>query len=206
MGIYRKQTLLLITVLLSLASLITVGQNTDIKILREINQTGNSQVLYLNQIVSDFTTPVVISTLVFLLVFSLYKKNQQLRDRFVVITISVLIAYIASNLIKIIVQRPRPFDTFIDIIKYGDGGSFSFPSGHTSEAFAFATAISLAYRKWYIVIPVYLWACMVGFSRMYLGTHYPSDVLAGIIIGMLSSWLCFKAGQWYKKKNNPKIV
>jgi membrane-associated phospholipid phosphatase len=206
MGIYRKQTLLLISILLSPASLITVGQNTDIKILREINQAGNGQLLHLNQMVSDFTTPVVISTLVLLLVFSLYKKNQKLRDRFVVVTISVLFAYIASNLIKIIVQRPRPFDTFIDIIKYGDGGSFSFPSGHTSEAFAFATAISLAYRKWYIVIPVYLWACMVGFSRMYLGTHYPSDVLAGIFIGMLSSWLCFQAGQWYKKNSNPKIV
>jgi len=67
MGIYRKQTLLLISILLSPASLITVGQNTDIKILREINQAGNGQLLHLNQMVSDFTTPVVISTLVLLI-------------------------------------------------------------------------------------------------------------------------------------------
>jgi membrane-associated phospholipid phosphatase len=206
MGIYRKQIILFIFIIVTLSSLLTIAQGTDITILREINQTESSQGINFNQMISDFTTPVVLSSLTILLVLSLYKKNKPMRDRTFLAIISVLVAYLLSNLIKIIVQRPRPFDTFVDIIKYGDGGSFSFPSGHTTEAFAFATAISLAYRKWYIVLPVYIWACLVGFSRMYLGTHYPSDVLAGIVIGAGSSFLCFKVGQWYQNKGKPTLL
>jgi membrane-associated phospholipid phosphatase len=52
----------------------------------------------------------------------------------------------------------------------------SFPSQHTSFAFATATALSLQYRKWWVVVPAYTWAAMVGYSRLYLGQHYPSDV------------------------------
>jgi undecaprenyl-diphosphatase len=78
----------------------------------------------------------------------------------------------------------RPFESYSDIIKKLDGGGASFPSGRTSAAFATATYLSLEYLKLYVIVPSYSWASSVGYSRMYLGVHYPSDVLGGMIVGV----------------------
>jgi membrane-associated phospholipid phosphatase len=206
MRFYRKQIMLLLSILFSLASFTATAQNTDINILREINQGGNTNAISFTQIVSDTTSLIVFGTLFLLLCIGLIKKNIQLRDHSLLFIISVSIADGFSSLTKIIVQRQRPFDAYFDIIKYGDGGSYSFPSGHTTEAFAFATALALTYRKWYITVPAYLWAALVGFSRMHLGTHYPSDVLAGMVIGAGSSWLCYQAGKSYWKRKKPTLL
>lgn len=78
------------------------------------------------------------------------------------------------------------------------------PSGHTSTAFATATSLSLAYPKWYVVAPSFVWAGAIGYSRMHLGVHYPSDVLAGAIVGSGSAYLTYKANQWINKKRKKK--
>lgn len=82
--------------------------------------------------------------------------------------------------------------------------SYSMPSGHTSTAFATATSLSLAYPKWYVVAPSFVWAGAIGYSRMHLGVHYPSDVLAGAIVGSGSAYLTYKANQWINKKRKKK--
>ena len=56
-------------------------------------------------------------------------------------------------------------------------------------AFATATSLSLTYPKWYIIVPAYSWAGAVGYSRMHLGVHYPSDVFIGALVGAGSAWL-----------------
>ena len=91
--------------------------------------------------------------------------------------------------LKYSVNRDRPFVTYPDIIQKSKAGSPSFPSGHTSSAFATATSLSLVYPKWYIIAPSYTWAGTVGYSRMHLGVHYPSDVLVGALVGAGSAWL-----------------
>jgi membrane-associated phospholipid phosphatase len=106
----------------------------------------------------------------------------------------------ASGLItlglKYTVNRKRPFVTYPDqVVKKTSAGSYSFPSGHTSSAFATATALSLAYPKWYVIAPSFLWAGAVGYSRMELGVHYPTDVLAGALIGAASSFLMWKVNE-----------
>jgi membrane-associated phospholipid phosphatase len=52
------------------------------------------------------------------------------------------------------------------------------------------------YPKWYVIVPSYSWAVAVGYSRMHMGMHYPSDVLMGAIIGTASSFLSFKVQKW----------
>ena len=79
-------------------------------------------------------------------------------------------------------------------------GSWSFPSGHTSSAFALATSLSIVYPKWYVIVPSYLWASSVGYSRMHLGVHYPSDVLAGALVGTGSAFLSHALNKCIHKK------
>jgi undecaprenyl-diphosphatase len=86
-------------------------------------------------------------------------------------------------------DRDRPFITYPDITKKSGAGSPSFPSGHTSSAFALATSLSLTYPKWYVIASSYTWAGTVAFSRMDLGVHYPSDILAGALVGGGCAWL-----------------
>jgi undecaprenyl-diphosphatase len=102
-------------------------------------------------------------------------------------------------------QRQRPYKETPSLVPMSNPRDPSFPSGHTSAAFATATSLTLAFPKWYVAVPAYLWAASVGYSRMYLGVHYPSDVLAGAVIGAGSAWLMYKANKWLFKKK-PELV
>jgi membrane-associated phospholipid phosphatase len=82
----------------------------------------------------------------------------------------------------------------------------SFPSGHTSNAFVTATSLSLNFKKWYVILPTYAWATAVGYSRMHMGVHYPSDVFAGAIVGAGSALITYKANQWIKSYYEKKFV
>ena len=114
-------------------------------------------------------------------------NNQQMRQNSLYVASSTALSYALTLVIKHFVKRPRPFvrdTTFVAVYK---AGSTSFPSGHTSTSFATVTALSIAYPKWYVIAPAYLWAGSVSYSRMYLGEHFPSDVAAGLAIGVGSA-------------------
>lgn len=108
---------------------------------------------------------------------------------------ALLVMEIGNNLIlKELFARPRPFnltgteyDWWNEIYKFPEivsrPSSWSFPSGHTSSAFAAAIAVLFYNRK--IGIPVTLFAFIMGFSRIYVEVHYPTDVLFGILVGVI---------------------
>lgn len=99
--------------------------------------------------------------------------------------ISFGLALVTATGLKYLVNRTRPYTEYPNEItlRVKAPGPFSFPSGHTTSAFATATALSLSYKKWYVAVPSYAYAGLVGYSRLRLGVHYPSDVLAGALIG-----------------------
>ena len=63
------------------------------------------------------------------------------------------------------------------------------PSGHTALAFSTVTSLLFTTEKWYFAAPAYVWAIGVGYSRIYLGQHYPSDVIAGAVSGAAGAYL-----------------
>lgn len=95
---------------------------------------------------------------------------------------------INNYFIKNLVQRPRPYVTFTDLqILIPTPSEFSFPSGHTSSSFAAAGVFYHNLSKRY-GIPAIILAGLIGVSRMYVGVHYPTDVIAGIVMGILLSY------------------
>lgn len=182
------------------------SQNVDIDILKHLNVNRNTSLDGLFIFLSNSLAYIVYASLIGILVFSLIKKDKPLQHKAFVIILSFILAALISNILKYAIDAARPFETYPFIEKISVGGSPSFPSGHTNDAFAIATALSLAFRKWFILIPFFLWACLVGYSRMHLGVHYPSDVLAGAITGTGSALLCFYLNLKYfsKKKIRPQ--
>ncbi len=110
----------------------------------------------------------------------------------------------STYFMKAIVNRPRPAVTDPTLIALEDVKIHSFPSGHTSSAFALATSISLDHPKWFVIAPAYLYASLVGYSRCYLGVHYPSDVIAGALLGTASAWATQKADKWLRATGTKK--
>jgi len=192
----RKSVLLIVAISLSLPLLC---QNVDIDLLKKINLERNTNLDRTFQYITDSAAIIAYGLLAIILLGAFIYKNTVHKRKAITIGASVLLSAIVASILKHTVNRSRPFDVYNFIQKVSDGGSPSIPSGHTTDAFAIATAICLAYPKWYIILSAFLWAFAVGYSRMDLGVHYPSDVLTGALIGSGVSLLCYKIDDRLKK-------
>jgi undecaprenyl-diphosphatase len=108
---------------------------------------------------------------------------------FVQVTVAVLVADGLTALIKEVVPRHRPFEHQLGPSER----THSFPSGHTATAFAGATMLSAFVPRYRVAF--YALACLIGFSRLYNGVHYPTDVLAGAVLGSLTALLLLAAAR-----------
>lgn len=176
------------------------AQNIDYRILKDINNTYTPSGGKIQTVITNSITPISIAVPAGLLAYTLVKNDSISHRKFLTVASSEFLTGIITISLKLAVQRERPFKTYNDIKKYSNAGSLSFPSGHTSAAFSIATSLSLAFPNWYVIAPSMLWAGAIGYSRMYLGVHYPSDVLVGAIIGAGTSYLCYKANKWLQHK------
>ncbi|MEN9999323.1 MAG: hypothetical protein RI922_2313 [Bacteroidota bacterium] len=181
------------------------SQNLDFKLLKSINHSYTPNGGKVFKTITNSVNPVSIGAPVGLCLGGILSKNSEMRwNSYEFGGASVFTSLLTTGL-KLAIHRERPFNQYPnDIIKYTKGGSYSFPSGHTSAAFATATSISLIYPKWYIIVPAYLWAGSVGYSRMYLGVHFPTDVLAGAILGTGTSIGTHYLFKYIKKKQVAK--
>ncbi len=195
----------LLSIFFIFVSISAFTQNIDIEILKSINLNRN---INLDSFFISITNSVAI--LIFVLPISIFiwnyvnqKKRESLK-KLIFIAFTLLTSSILITALKIIINRERPFVTFPFLEKISVGGTPSFPSGHTSDAFTLALVISLMYPKWYLFTPLFLWAALVGYSRMFCGVHYPSDVLAGMILAIIIVYSCYLIYKKYFKelKNN----
>ena len=95
----------------------------------------------------------------------------------------VLCIVLGNAILKNVFERPRPFDAYPFELIVPEPSDWSFPSGHTAGAFAAATVALMRSRR--IGCAVLAYAALVGFSRLYLCVHYPSDVIGGGVLGVL---------------------
>jgi membrane-associated phospholipid phosphatase len=185
------------------------SQNADINLLKSINknETGfKNKYLELN---ASSVTVVSIAAPVGMAVAGFIKHNNKLKWDALYTGAAFLASSIVTRSAKTITNRQRPFEKYPFIVKRDDeAGGMSFPSGHTSSAFCTATSLALRYRKWYVIAPAYLFATSVGWARIYQGVHYPSDVLAGAMVGSASAWLGYMAQKWiaHKKEQKKKVI
>lgn len=129
------------------------------------------------------------------LVFADYYELFQFPQREVVLraTLAAGIGWFIAKLIKTTVPRARPFQVFVSVPRLTPAPSDdSFPSGHAAAAVAFAVAMTPLGLV--IATPIALWALLVSFSRYYLGVHFPSDIVAGALIGVIAGVSMIIAG------------
>ena len=135
----------------------------------------------------------------FLLLTLLFFYIKDLRKHIPLLWLSMLLALIISALLKILVERQRPdVSTLIAV------SSFSFPSGHTTVAFSAVPLIQRVFKKlkWFWISL----AIIIALSRVYVGVHYLSDILAGGIIGYVTGYSALKLySKFLKNKNNLSI-
>ncbi|MDI5897036.1 phosphatase PAP2 family protein [Flavobacterium yafengii] len=180
------------------------AQNSDINILRDININRNKNLDPTFKLVTNSAVPISVATPIIIYSVALIKKDSTIKKQAIFIGEVFLVNAFITTALKHTIKRDRPFETYPDIDQAASSLGKSFPSGHTSLAFATATSLSMAYPKWYVIAPSFVWAGAVGYSRMHLGVHYPTDVFAGAIIGSGSAYLSYKVNKWINKKSSKK--
>ena len=114
-----------------------------------------------------------------------------------------------SSFLKFIIDRPRPCHELANVhLLVGCGSGYSFPSSHAVNNFAAALVLSYFLPRW--TWAFFSYASVIAFSRIYVGVHYPSDVLAGAFVGLIIGSVVIVAfrqsEEWWRRRNQLKSV
>ncbi|MGQ9588409.1 MAG: phosphatase PAP2 family protein [Thermoplasmata archaeon] len=149
----------------------------DEELFRFLNQAGANPLL---DGIMVFFTILGFSYVMVLLAAPIWLRGKkELAFDFVVV---IILATVLSEIVKAIVDRQRPLEVLSDVNTLLASGGPSFPSGHATRAFAMAVFIWLGFR-WKAGVVATGVALLIGMSRVYLGVHWPSDVLTGAVLG-----------------------
>jgi undecaprenyl-diphosphatase len=169
-------------------------KNIDVAIFRAIN---NSRTYTLDRIVfiTDKSIMLVgILSPLILFTVSRINKNHYDENSSVLGGLSEATATGLTFGLKIFFKRPRPYEVLKDVRRNKNDmsftGPYSFPSGHTSTIFSYATSLTLRYPdKPLLIAGLYTYATVLALGRIYLGVHYPTDILGGMLVGAGSAIL-----------------
>jgi membrane-associated phospholipid phosphatase len=177
-------SMLLIFSLVAISLIWSTGQKLDAWIFLSFNLRG-SRPIWLDLIMLGFTQLGSALAALGIALFLIFTGNRLLSYELILGTLTL---WLVVELMKLLIQRARPFIRLakVRIVGYRPRGR-SFPSGHTSQVFFMATLMAQHFHlSGWIWMLLYATAFLVGITRMYVGAHYPRDVLAGAILG--SAW------------------
>ena len=146
---------------------------------------------------------------IWILIGAVFAVQKKYRQAGILIWIALLSEWLlVDGVLKNIFMRVRPFhasELLLPLIELPD--SWSFPSGHSGSSFAAATVMWMRLPRKY-ALPGAVLAVLIAFSRLYVGVHYPTDVLAGAAVGICVGWACCRIAAFCGKKmtHNKKEV
>ena len=176
-------------------------QNIDISVIEKIYRFQHNLNSELFNKIMIFFTILGDNGMIWIAVALILFLNRKYRKIWVFSIVSLIIFALAVNVIlKPLIHRPRPFSELTDItLLIKAPKDYSFPSGHTAASFVMVYIFFRHIKKYFI--PVLITGILIAFSRMYLSVHFPSDILAGIIIGIFSGYAGEKVADGFYRKN-----
>lgn len=170
----------------------------ELEILRHIQSIANPFFDFLFQLITMCGEQIVLISIISIIYWALDKKFGEY------IAYSVLTSVLLNNAIKDIFKMKRPIgEEGIRTLREKTATGYSFPSGHTQSSASFYGAMAIYLKKKSIYIIATIMIVLIGFSRLYLGVHYPKDVIVGGILGVLTSLICYKL---YNKFENKMLL
>jgi len=172
-----------------------------------LEQLDQQLFLFLNSLNSPFWDRVMYAVSGKIIWFPLYLAiliwiGYRYTKKFPVILLFVIIAaaladQVSVHLFKNVFMRLRPCHEpalrgMVHLVNGECGGLYGFVSSHATNSFIVALISIMFIRKRWFAISIVLWAMVVGYSRIYLGVHYPGDVICGSIVGAITGWGVYK--------------
>lgn len=198
-----RKLLLLVTLFFFTLNALQAQSISELNTLRRINPNNPNSVAWNN--LSNTSKYISVGVPLGYFAAGLIHNNTALKQKAAYTAAAILLNTASTSLLKNVVKRERPYHTYIGIFPDKIESDYAFPSGHTSSAFATATSLALATKKWYVAVPAFVWSAGVGYSRIYLGQHYPSDVIMGALVGTGSAFICHWASKQLAKRKKSKM-
>lgn len=169
---------------------------------------NGSNSLYMDGVMKVYTSTIVWIPVALVLLFITLKNNSPRGALLSVLAVALTLVatdQVSSHLIKPLVARLRPsqdptFMHLIDTFNNYRSGSYSFTSSHACNSFGLFTLISLIVRNRALSLSLFLWAVINSFSRIYLGVHYPGDILCGAVLGAAIGLVIYLIYNFIRKK------
>lgn len=188
--------------------------------MESILELDKELLLFLNGFHADWLDPIMFwltKTIVWLplYLFLLYLTIKEYKKQTWVVLVGIgltilLCDQITSGLMKPFFERLRPsrepsLEGLIHLVNNYKGGKYGFASGHAANTFGTSTFFFLVFRNKYTWIKwIFVWATLMTYTRIYLGVHYPGDIVVGGTIGCLMGWIGYRTYSFiYTKINTP---
>ena len=203
--VVMRKLLMLVALFVCLSTTASKAQSiAELNTLRRINPNNPNNAVWNN--LSNTSKYISVGVPVGYFVAGLIHDNKALKQKAAYTAAAILLNTASTTLLKNVVKRDRPYNIYTGIFPDKIESDYAFPSGHTSSAFATATSLAIATKKWYVAVPAFAWSAGVGYSRIYLGQHYPSDVIMGALVGSSSALICHWATKQLAKRNKIKTL